>query len=89
MTVISARSSVDLHKTPASSAYSIPQTGPPYMWQWFNLQPALPEVLLEVHQVRKKSLSSLKLSGTEYIATRRKIHCEEAATVHILATILG
>ena len=87
MTVIFARSSVDLDTMPASSAYSVPQTDLRTHASGSTSNPPSPNSSSRRTNSLEMSGSSLKLSGMECIAVRRKIHREEAATVQILAAI--
>ena len=77
LTVIFARSSVDLDTMPASSAYKIPQTDLHTHASGSTSNPPSPMSSSRCIHSLKMSGSSLKLSGTECIAVRRKIHCEE------------
>ena len=87
MTLIFARFYVDLDTMPASSAYSIAQTDLRTHASGSTSNPPSPKSSSICTKSLKMLGSSLKLGGTECIAVRRKRHCEEAATVYILAAI--
>ena len=84
MKLIFAWVPVDIDTMHPLSAYSIPQTDLLSHASGSTSNPLSLKSSSRCTKSFKMSASSLKLGGMECVAVRRKIHCEEATTVHVL-----